>query len=70
MTRGIGTALGVAVVTVGLHAEKFLGLARAGQELPMAALAAVALAATWAGLGSAAFRRRLVRGGTASGEFR
>jgi hypothetical protein len=53
MTRGIGTALGVAVVTLGLHAAGFPGHAGTGQELSMAALAAVALAATWAGTGGA-----------------
>jgi MFS family permease len=53
MTRGIGTALGVAVVTLGLHAAGFPGHADTGQELSMAALAAVALAATWAGTGRA-----------------
>jgi MFS family permease len=52
MTRGIGTALGVAVVTLGLHAGALPGPSgvRTGQELAMAALAAVALAATWAGM--------------------
>ncbi len=49
MTRGIGTALGVAVVTLGLHCAAGQG---AGQEPSMAALAVVALAATWAGAGS------------------
>ncbi len=49
MTRGIGTALGVAVVTLGLHAAAGPG---AGQELSMAVLAVVALAATWGGAGS------------------
>ena len=49
MTRGIGTALGVAVVTLGLHAAASPG---AGQESSMAALAVVALAVTWAGAGS------------------
>jgi MFS family permease len=50
MTRGIGTALGVAVVTLGLHTGAFLGHPGAGQEVSMAALAVAALAATWAGL--------------------
>jgi len=51
MTRGIGTALGVAVVTLGLHAGALLGHdgVKTGQAVAMAALAAVALAATWAG---------------------
>ncbi|HEY7262915.1 MAG TPA: MFS transporter [Trebonia sp.] len=56
MTRGIGTALGVAVVTLGLHAGTFLGHPRTGQELSMAALAAAALTATWAGSGRHEFR--------------
>jgi hypothetical protein len=53
MTRGIGTALSVAVVTLGLHAGALLGHAgvAAGQEVPMVALAAVAMVATWAGAG-------------------
>jgi MFS family permease len=53
MTRGIGTALGVAVVTLGLHvARTYFGQAAdAGQTLTMVVLAAVALAATWAGIG-------------------
>jgi hypothetical protein len=50
MTRGIGTALGVAVVTLGLHTGAFLGHPGVGQEVSMAALAVAALAATWAGL--------------------
>ena len=49
MTRGIGTALGVAVVTLGLHAGTLAGSADAGRTLSMAALAAVALLGTWAG---------------------
>jgi MFS family permease len=48
MTRGLGTALGVAVVTLGLHAGARLGHAD-GERLAIAALAAAALAATWAG---------------------
>ena len=43
MTRGIGTALGVAVVALGLHAGALLGSTRAGVALSMGALAAVAL---------------------------
>jgi MFS family permease len=60
MTRGIGTALGVAVVTLGLHAGAILGHSgvRTGQELAMAALAAVALAATWAGMTASGSRSR------------
>jgi MFS family permease len=52
MTRGLGTALGVAVVTLGLHAGARLGQAAAGR-LAIAALTAAALAATWAGTRSA-----------------
>jgi MFS family permease len=50
MTRGIGTALGVAVVTLGLHAGTHLRWQDAGLTLSMAALAAVALIAVWCGL--------------------
>jgi MFS family permease len=50
MTRGIGTALGVAVVTLGLHAGAHLRWQEAGLTLSMAALAAVALIAVWCGL--------------------
>ena len=57
MTRGIGTALGVAVVALGLHAGAFRGRSGTGQELSMAALAVVALTATWAGSGRREFRR-------------
>ncbi len=49
MARGLGTALGVAVVTLALHAAGRLGHPGAGPVLAMAVLAAVALAATWAG---------------------
>jgi hypothetical protein len=42
MTRGIGTALGVAVVTLRLHAGALLRSPDAGLALSMAALAAVA----------------------------
>jgi MFS family permease len=48
MTRGLGTALGVAAVTLGLHAGARLGHAEGGR-LAIAALTAAALAATWAG---------------------
>jgi hypothetical protein len=67
MTRGIGTALGVAVVTLGLHAGALLGHSGvrtgqgtqgAGQEVAMAALAAVALAAAWAGMTASGPRSR------------
>ena len=49
MTRGIGTALGVAVVSLGLHAGTFLGQPDAGRALSMAALAAAALVGVWCG---------------------
>ena len=49
MTRGIGTALGVAVVSLGLHVGTFLRQPDAGQTLSMAALAAVALVGVWCG---------------------
>ncbi len=49
MTRGIGTALGVAVVSLGLHAGTFVGQPDAGLTLSMAALAAVALVGVWCG---------------------
>jgi MFS family permease len=49
MTRGIGTALGVAVVSLGLHAGTFLRQPDAGLTLSMAALAAVALVGVWCG---------------------
>jgi MFS family permease len=48
MTRGIGTALGVTVVTLGLHAGVLLRSPDAGLTLSMAALAAVAVAGVWA----------------------
>jgi MFS family permease len=50
MTRGIGTALGVAVVTLGLHAGPLLRSPGAGLALSMAALAVVALLGTGAAL--------------------
>ncbi len=49
MTRGIGTALGVAVVSLGLHAGTFLRQPDAGRALSMAALAAAALIGVWCG---------------------
>ena len=57
MTRGTGTALGVAVVTLGLHAGALLRSPDAGLALSMAALAAVALLGT-----GAALRARPARG--------
>jgi hypothetical protein len=65
MTRGIGTALGVAVVTLGLHVGRTLtAQPAAGETLSMAVLAVAALAATWAGVGRGA-RAALPGGGTA-----
>ena len=48
MTRGLGTALGVAIVTLGLHIGARLDHAGEGW-LAIAALTVAALAATWAG---------------------
>jgi MFS family permease len=50
MTRGTGTALGVAVVTLGLHAGVLLRSPQAGLALSMGSLAAVALLGTGAAL--------------------
>jgi MFS family permease len=50
MTRGIGTALGVAVVTLGLHAGRLAGDPSAGPPLALGVLALGGLAAAWAGL--------------------
>jgi MFS family permease len=49
MTRGFGTALGVAVVTLGLHAGDRIGDPADGPTLAFVALAAAAFAAAWAG---------------------
>ena len=49
MTRGIGTALGVAVVSLSLHVGTFLRQPEAGRTVSMAALATVALIAVWCG---------------------
>lgn len=48
MARGLGTALGVAVVTLALHAAARLGHAGAGPAAAMAALAVFALVAAQA----------------------
>ena len=56
MARGLGTALGVAVVTLTLHASARLGHAGSGPAAAMAVLAAAALVATWAGRGGGARR--------------
>jgi hypothetical protein len=47
MARSLGTALGVALVTLALHAAARLGQAGAGPAAAMAALAFCALAAAW-----------------------
>jgi MFS family permease len=49
MARGLGTAIGVAVVTLALHVTKHLDDAHSGPAAAMAALAIAALVATWAG---------------------
>jgi hypothetical protein len=51
MTRGIGTALGVAVVTLGLHAARLAGHPAAGPGLSMALLAVAGVVAAVAGAG-------------------
>jgi len=56
MARGLGTALGVAVVTLTLHASARLGHAGSGPAAAMAVLAAAAPVATWAGRGGGARR--------------
>jgi EmrB/QacA subfamily drug resistance transporter len=48
MARGLGTALGVAVVTLALHAAARLGHPSGGQAAAMAALTLCALASAWA----------------------
>ncbi len=68
MTRGLGTALGVAVVTLGLHAGALPGHAD-GRPLAIAALTAAALAATWAGTrATAAPRRRTTPAASSAGQ--
>jgi len=52
MTRGIGTALGVAVVTLGLYAARFAGHPAAGPGLTMALLAGAGILAAVAGAGA------------------
>jgi MFS family permease len=61
MTRGVGTALGVAVVTLGLHIARGAGHPAAGAPLSMGLLTVAAVLATAAGAGrpaSLAGRRR------------
>jgi MFS family permease len=48
LTRGLGTALGIALVTLGLHAGARLGHAD-GERMAIAALTTAGLAAAWAG---------------------
>jgi MFS family permease len=69
MTRGIGTALGVAVVSLGLHAGTSLGQPDAGRAVSMAALAAVALVGVWCGHrgGRSGRRGRAAQGRAAQG---
>lgn len=62
MTRGIGTALGVAVVTLGLHAGRLTGHPAAGPGLSMALLAVAGLLAAAAGAGPGVRRLRRGRG--------
>jgi hypothetical protein len=63
MTRGIGTALGVAVVSLGLQAGTVLGQPDAGRTLTMAPLAAVALLGLWCGQRRTSGQRRTGTGG-------
>ena len=49
MARGLGTALGIAVVTLALHAAARLGYPSAGPAAAMAVLAICALASARAG---------------------
>jgi MFS family permease len=66
MTRGIGTALGVAVVTLGLHATRLTGHPAVGPGLSMALLAVAGVAAAVAGAGP----RLAARPGTGVGRAR
>ena len=64
MARGLGTALGVAVVTLPLHTAARLGHPLAGLAAVMAALAICALAPAWASRSVGAGRNsRAVRAG-------
>jgi len=63
MARGLGTALGVAVVTLTLHVSARLDHVRSGPAAAMAVLAAAALAATWAGRSGAGRGSGAERGG-------
>ncbi len=70
MARGLGSALGVAVVTLALHTAAQLGHAPAGPATAMAALALCALASAWAGrsVGAGHKSRPVSAGGQDSGE--
>ena len=57
MARSLGTALGVATVTLALHTAGRLDHASSGPAAAMAALAAVAMVATWAGRRDGSTRR-------------
>ena len=64
MARGLGTALGVAVVTLALHTAARLGHTPAGTAAAMAALVICALAPAWARRRAGAGRNnRAVRAG-------
>jgi len=72
MTRGFGTALGVAAVALGLHAGARLGHPGAGAWFAIAVLTAAALAATWAGrlAGSGPEAKGAVARGPTGADFR
>jgi hypothetical protein len=62
MARGLGTALGVATVTLALHAAGRLDHASSGPAAAMVVLTAAALVATWAGRYDGTARRAGARG--------
>jgi hypothetical protein len=57
MTRGIGTALGVAAVTLGLNVARLAGHSSAGPALSMGLLAAAGALAAVAGAGAIGARK-------------
>ena len=69
MARGLGTALGVAVITLALHTAARLGHAPAGPAAAMAALAICALPPAWARrrVGAGRNSRAVRAGGNDSG---